>query len=208
MAPEIDPDLFDDLLCLEDKFYKEGYDLGITDGDREGLIEGRLFGLKQGFEKYAAMGKLHGRAMIWAGRLPSSKAGTTVHSKEVEEENARKALKRLSLDEKKEGDTLGRKVPDLPKNARLENHVRTLYALTEPVSFSTENGEDAMQDFEERLHQAEAKVKIIERLTGEVSPDEAVGNPLAKGHRSLPKGAANKKGDGDIEDVNVLQVRH
>ena len=81
MAPEIDPDPFDDLLSLEDKFHKEGYDLGITDGDREGLIEGRLFGLKQGFEKYAAMGKLHGRAMIWAGRLPSSKAGTTVHSK-------------------------------------------------------------------------------------------------------------------------------
>lgn len=208
MAPEIDPDPFDDLLSLEDKFYKEGYDLGITDGDREGLIEGRLFGLKQGFEKYVAMGKLHGRAMTWAGRLPSSKAGTTVHSKEVEEEDTRKALKRLSLDEKEDGDTLGQKVPDLPKNARLENHVRTLYALTEPVSFSTENSEDAMADFEERLLRAEAKIKIIEKLTGEVSPDEAVGNPSAKGHRSLPKGTVNKKGDGDIEDVNVLQVRH
>ena len=208
MPYETNPDPFDDLLSLEDEFYKEGYHLGIIDGDREGLIEGRLFGLKQGFEKYAAMGKLHGRAMIWAGRLPSSKIKIIVDDKEADEHNAVKALEVSSVDEQEVGETICRRVPDLPKSARLENHVRILYALTEPVSLSTENSEEAMQDFEERLHQAEAKVRIIEKLTGESSPNEDAGNPLAKGHRSTPHDRMNKTGNGDIEDVSVLRVRH
>jgi hypothetical protein len=208
MAYEIAPDPFDDLLSLEDEFYKEGYDLGITDGDREGLVEGRLFGLKQGFEKYAAMGKLHGRAMIWAGRLPSSNIGIAVDDEEVGEQNLMKPSEEPSVNEREVRDTSCQRVPDLPKSARLENHVRTLYALTEPVSLSTENSEEAIQDFEERLHQAEAKVRIIEKLAGESSPNEDAGNPLAKGHRSPPHDRMNKTGNGDIEDVSVLHVRH
>ena len=67
---EADP--FDSLLSLEDKFYKEGYDLGVSDGTHAGLIEGRLFGLERGFEKYVSMGNLYGRAVIWTGRLPTT----------------------------------------------------------------------------------------------------------------------------------------
>lgn len=66
-------DLFDSLFSLEETFYREGYELGLADGKRAGLIEGRLTGLERGFEKFAQMGRLHGKCVIWAGRLPSSR---------------------------------------------------------------------------------------------------------------------------------------
>lgn len=66
-------DPFDSLFSLEETFYREGYELGLADGKRAGLIEGRLTGLERGFEKFAQMGRLHGKCVIWAGRLPSSR---------------------------------------------------------------------------------------------------------------------------------------
>ena len=207
MAHEEAQDPFDDLLSLEDKFYREGYDLGIADGDRAGLIEGRLFGLKQGFEKYAAMGKLHGRAVIWAGRLLTLKPVVDAEGGH-KEEDIRKGVVELSVDTGHDTDGLRPSVSDLPKSTRLENHVRTLYALTEPASLSTENSEDAMQDFEDRLQQAEAKVKVIEKITDEVSPDQAFEDSNLSGNKILPQRATNKKGDGDIEDISVLHARH
>lgn len=65
---------FDSLFCLEETFYKEGYELGLADGKRAGLIEGRLTGLERGFEKFAQMGRLHGRCVVWAGRLPNRRS--------------------------------------------------------------------------------------------------------------------------------------
>lgn len=65
-------DPFDSLFSLEETFYREGYELGLAEGKRAGLIEGRLTGLERGFEKFAQMGRLHGKCVIWAGRLPSS----------------------------------------------------------------------------------------------------------------------------------------
>lgn len=65
-------DPFDSLFSLEDTFYREGYEHGLADGRRAGLIEGRLTGLERGFEKFAQMGRLHGKCVIWAGGLPSS----------------------------------------------------------------------------------------------------------------------------------------
>lgn len=65
-------DPFDSLFSLEETFYKEGYELGLADGKRAGLIEGRLTGLERGFEKFTQMGRLHGKCVIWAGRLPNS----------------------------------------------------------------------------------------------------------------------------------------
>lgn len=62
-------DLFDSILHLEDDFYREGYALGEADGAPAGRLEGRAFGLEKGFEKYAEMGRLHGKAVIWASRL-------------------------------------------------------------------------------------------------------------------------------------------
>lgn len=89
-------DAFDSLFSLEETFYKEGYELGLADGKRAGLIEGRLTGLERGFEKFAQMGRLHGKCVVWAGRLPNSRSreigsGLSRHQKsgasEEEEEN-------------------------------------------------------------------------------------------------------------------------
>lgn len=66
-------DPFDSLFYLEETFYKEGYEFGLADGKRAGLIEGRLTGLERGFEKFAQMGRLHGKCVIWAGGLPNSR---------------------------------------------------------------------------------------------------------------------------------------
>jgi hypothetical protein len=58
-------DIFDSILDLEEQFYAEGYKLGVADGARAGRIEGRVFGLEKGFEKFLEAGRLHGRAIIW-----------------------------------------------------------------------------------------------------------------------------------------------
>jgi hypothetical protein len=81
----------------------------------------------------------------------------------------------------------------LPDHARLSKHIKTLYALAESESLSTENTEEAVSDFDDRCRRAQAKAKIIERMAGEVRGD------------SIGKGKSS--GDGCIEDVSVLNVR-
>ncbi|KAK3710110.1 hypothetical protein LTR37_010541 [Vermiconidia calcicola] len=61
-------DPLDSLLSLEDQYYTEGFNLGVADGSRAGRIEGRIFGLEKGFEKFAGMGRLGGRAAVWKAR--------------------------------------------------------------------------------------------------------------------------------------------
>ena len=187
-------DPFDSLLTLEDEFYKDGYNLGVIDGERAGLVEGRLFGLEKGFEKYAALGKLHGRALVWAGRLPCS---TEIHDINI---NGQAAV------EEKDDQVSTDKVPILPANARLESHIRTLYALTEPGSLSTENTEDSVSDFDDRLRRAEGKVKIIEKLVGEHS--ELIDVPQDAHGPSARDITYSKRGDDSIENTNILHARH
>ena len=210
MAPDPEPDPFDDLLSLEDKFYKEGYDLGVSDGERAGRVEGRLFGLEKGFEKYAAMGKLHGRAMIWAGRLPDINSQADVESKSGDKESAGISIEAPSApggQDEPNSKGASRKVHILPKNPRLEGHIRTLYALTEPGSLSTENSEDYVSDFDDRLKRAEGKIKIIEKLTGEVVSREMM-EETSVGEPGALRKETNKKGDGGIEDISSLHARH
>ena len=210
MAPDADSDPFDDLFSLEDKFYKEGYDLGVSDGERAGLVEGRLFGLEKGFEKYAAMGKLHGRAIIWAGRLPEIKSQAYVESKGGEKKSATTGIETLSTQGEEDEPTMhgaSCKVHSLPANPRLESHIRTLYALTEPGSLSTENNEDSVSDFDDRLKRAEGKTKIIERLTGEVISGDMSESSLGE-QSALQNARTKKKGDGGIEDISSLHARH
>ena len=71
-AQHPDSDPFAPLFSLEDEFYAEGLQLGITDGTRAGKIEGRTFGLEKGFEKFAEMGHMNGRSAVWAARLDYS----------------------------------------------------------------------------------------------------------------------------------------
>lgn len=173
-------DPFEDLMNLEDKFYSEGYALGESEGSKAGRIEGRVFGLEKGFEKFIEAGRLHGRSQVWAGRFPQH-AGATRSDEAA-------APARQSI------------LPSLSNNPRLEKHIRVLYALSEPASLSTDNTEEAVSDFDDRLKRAHAKIKIIERLVGEDVP--------LTGDLAHEIGGSSASADQNIEDVDILKARH
>jgi len=205
----MDPDPFDDLLGLEEQFYQEGYQLGAADGEKAGRIEGRAFGLEKGFEKYVEAGRLHGRSGVWAARLPGgsgSQSQSQSQSREVGGGAGADALVATTAvgDGSSSSLDLRSRLPRLPENSRLEKHVRVLYALTEPASLATENTEDAVSDFDDRVKRAQGKVKIIERLTGEDSMAASGGGGVGSGGLQSVGGS----GEGNIEDVSVLKARH
>ena len=205
MTSETDNDPFNTLFTLEDEFYTQGYNLGVSDGSRAGLIEGRFFGLEKGFEKYASMGKLHGRAVIWTGRLPVT-SDTPVSVRQdasaVDTHSNRESMK------PEVGNSPGRtKAPGLPANTRLEKHIRTLYALTEPESLSTANDEHSVSGFDERFNRATGKFKVIEKLTDEAG---SLGSPLQSPsdlYGPEPKDVKVKREDGAIEDISGVHAR-
>jgi hypothetical protein len=208
----MDDDPFDDLLNLEDQYYREGYDLGVKDGSRAGLIEGRLFGIEKGFEKYAAMGRLHGQAIVWAGRMPTSPIEDEAARQHPHEEHMTKLPSDTDIETP--GSKLNDKqaisssaLPDLPATVRLEKHIRTLYALAEPSSLSTQNDEESVSQFDDRLKRAEGKVKIIEKLIGEVSRSSSTATDLPSISPAPTNGHTNK-GESSIEDVSILHARH
>lgn len=183
----MEEDPFDDLLGLEDQFYNEGYQLGITDGKEAGKIEGRVFGLEKGFEKYLEIGKLHGRSLVWAARLPQKKStegGGSLPETAAQEQASSNGKA-----------TIG-SLPAL-KNPRLEKHIKVLYALVELDTLSTENTEDSVSDFDDRLKRAQGKIKIIEKLVGE---ENVIMEGASAGQQS--------SGGGNIEDVDILKARH
>ncbi|KAG5750398.1 hypothetical protein H9Q69_010437 [Fusarium xylarioides] len=132
-------DPFEDVLNLEERFYSEGYQQGIKDGVQAGRIEGRSFGMQKGFEKFLESGRLASKAIVWANRIPHNDGTAS-------------------------GETCT--LPPLPKNARLEKNINTLYALVEPDTLSTENSDDAVQDFDDRVKRAQGKAKIVEKMAG------------------------------------------
>lgn len=172
-------DPFDDLINLEEKFYSEGYALGEAEGSKAGRIEGRVFGLEKGFEKFMEAGRLHGRSVVWAGRFPHHEGSTTTNKTTPNQQST---------------------LPSLSNNPRLEKHIRVLYALSEPASLSTDNTEEAVSDFDDRLKRAHAKIKIIERLVGEDSP--------STGNLAHQVGGGQASADQNIEDVDILKARH
>lgn len=195
----VDP--FDELLTLEDTLYTTAYDLGVRDGARAGRIEGRIFGLEKGFEKFAAMGTLHARSCVWGGRLPSilnrepalQNENSSNNSAAVEE--ATHYLEATS--EKKDTERL----PLLPNNPRLEKHISLLHGLTDPSTFSTENTEEAVADFDDRFKRAGAKAKVIERIIGESDASSAgdEGSPKRGGRGTMKLSGEGKKQD-NMED--------
>lgn len=191
MAPKSDVDPFDSLLTLEDDLYTTAYAQGTADGSRAGRIEGRIFGLEKGFEKFAALGHLHGRASVWGARLPPSK---------VTQENATTAAE--SNDKIPEETTPESVLPPFKENDRLKKHIQMLHALTDPATFSTRNDEDAVADFDDRFKRAGAKAKIIERIVGEAggssSPDREASEGAARNVRLT--GANKKKAGDNMED--------
>ena len=208
-------DPFDTILTIEDTFYREGYDLGVSDGNRAGLIEGRFFGLEKGFEKYASIGSLHGRAVIWAGRLPVSPHTAMNDDQDASAADMDNGFKNLSVLDNNDdvqpqaGSLPGRAMSTAsPANTRLEKHIRTLYALTEPESLSTNNDENSVSELDDRFNRARGKIKVIEKMTGDK------GSPGILGHSPLdpsgldPRVGKVTKGDGGIEDISSLHARH
>jgi hypothetical protein len=178
-------DPFDTLLTLEDTLYTTAYSLGVSDGAHAGRIEGRIFGLEKGFDKFAELGQLHGRSVVWGARLPSLTPSTSTGDKSGKDE--------------------AQTLPDLPKNERLKNNITLLHALTDPETFDTANSEEAVADFDDRFKRAGAKAKVVERIVGEndsttssKSPD---GSP-ARGKTAPIRvtGDSKKKGGGKGDD--------
>lgn len=188
-AEETDP--FDTLLSLEEQYYAEGYNLGVADGSRAGRIEGRVFGLEKGFEKFAAMGALAGRSAIWEARLPKPATGET-----------------KTNDQAVAGES---QIQSLPGSARLEAHVRTLSALTEAESLSTQNNEDDVSNFDDRLKRAEGKAKVIEQIIREKAPVAAEASNSAQDAKGGPRQVRVKRnetgGESNMEDFNVPRIR-
>ena len=165
-------DVFADVLNLEDQYYQEGYDLGVADGSKSGRIEGRLFGLQKGFEKFLEMGKLNGRAAVWEARLPSSSTSSSGQE--------------------------SRSLPQLSGNERLRKHVERLAALSDPNDLSTKNDEDDVSEFDDRLKDAKAKATLISRIVGE---DDVLSAKTEEGSATDVRGKAlrvrrNVKEDG------------
>ncbi|KAL7804969.1 hypothetical protein V8C44DRAFT_342059 [Trichoderma aethiopicum] len=144
-------DPLEDVFNLEGRFYTQGYNQGVEDGARAGRIEGRSFGMEKGFEKFLESGRIAGKALVWANRLPKAQTAT----QQTDPSSA-------TLPEKGAQETCA--LPPLPNNPRLVKNVKLAYALVEPDTLSTENSDEAVQDFDDRVKRAQGKVKIIERM--------------------------------------------
>lgn len=189
----MDADPFDELLGLEDQFYNEGYELGLADGAKAGRTEGRAFGLEKGFEKYVESGRLYGKSLVWFSRLRSSSSQRPQDSKTTEASAGSERTASTSPDNHDVP------LPRLSANPRLEKHIKVLSALAEPASLSTENTEDAVSDFDDRLKRAVGKAKIIEKMVGEEAPDSGAASA------SIVRSQYN--GDSNIEEISISRVR-
>jgi hypothetical protein len=154
-------DPLEDVLYLEDQYYDQGYQQGYEDGFQAGKIEGRSVGLKTGYEKFLEAGRLQGKAIVWANRIPnirdSAEKKIELHSSSEESDLAPSPEEAAAQP----------RLPSLSGNVRLEKNVSMLHALVEPGTLSTENNDEAVNDFDDRVKRAQGKLKIVERMIGE-----------------------------------------
>ncbi|KAL2134112.1 hypothetical protein VTI74DRAFT_999 [Chaetomium olivicolor] len=206
-------DPFDRLLTLEDQFYTEGYNQGLADGEVAGRTEGRQLGLERGFQKFLEAGRLQGRAIVWANRL---RRPSRSHAPAVEQSPSSASTPGTAGGDDDDGGDLenGRSVEEelsetvrelpplllLPRKdgGRLEKHVATLYALAETESLSTENTDEAVNEFDDRLRRAQGRAKVIERVVGETGAGDR-NHGDGQGH-DPGAGAAAGRGE-EIVDV-------
>ncbi|KAL2371869.1 hypothetical protein BDBG_03939 [Blastomyces gilchristii SLH14081] len=221
----MDHDLLDSLLDLEGGFYKEGYDLGATDGARSGYSEGSVFAVEKGFEKFQEIGRLYGKAIVWAKRLPgdhgflnlpSTSTATSPQDTSVKSSSSSPSKAQGPNRENDKVDILNLgtthtpatplpALPPLPRNSRLEKHIASLLSLVDPLALSMENSEDAVEDFDERLKKAVAKVKLIERILGEQNTVDG-GSSVTNNKNNSREGSRPVDGDS-IEDFGTLPAR-
>ena len=216
-----DDELFDDVLNLEERFHREGYELGYRDGAEAGRVEGRSVGLKQGYQKFLEAGRLQGRAIVWANRIPTLRRSASSQSQAPSQAQSQTgeadrqpstaatstpAASSSSHDDRPPVEAATGEIPRLPDlsaaSARLEKNVVTLYGMLEPGTLSTRNDDDAVNDFDSRLKGARGKSKVIERVVGERVPaagSDDLGGPGAGA--GVGAGPRNE----NIEDVGPMR---
>lgn len=151
---------------------------------------------KKDSKKFVEMGRLYGKALVWAQRLSDSKKvpeqslGTPVVTETT-------ATDSLSLDP-----SISKELPRLPPHsARLARNLQTLMELVDPASLDMSNTEEAVNDVDERLKGAAVKAKLIQRAMGESEDVLGSGSAVKDGQKS-------GDGTGSIEDISALNVRH
>ncbi|KAL6231646.1 hypothetical protein BDW75DRAFT_36923 [Aspergillus navahoensis] len=191
----MDSNLLESLLDLEEDFYKEGFNLGAADGAEAGYTEGSVFAVEKGFEKFIELGKLYGKALVWAQRLADMKEST--HETPTNSDS----ITELS----EEGGALRpfvcKEMAHFPHSSRLAKNLDILLELVDPASLPMQNTEEAVTDVDERLKGAIIKVKLIQRAFGEREDSSAI-------HPDAKRGQASGDGTGSIEDISSLNVRH
>lgn len=197
--------LLESLLDLEEEFYKEGYDLGAADGAQAGYTEGSVFAVEKGFEKFVEMGRLYGKALVWAQRLADSKTSKQPGAKtDTYDISTTDAINHKVLDASLDPSVCA-EMATLPPSARLAKNLDILLELVDPASLFMANTEEAVTDVDERLKGAIIKAKLIQRALGE-REDTADIHPGAK---DTPAGATTSgDGTGSIEDISSLNIRH
>lgn len=168
----VDDDPFELLLNLETTYETNGYDDGFRDGKMQAYNSAMFFGIEKGFEKFAPMTHLRAKAETWARQ---NNVMTT--------------------------DDMRTKDPVSSTNPRIEKHIKTLLALTDLLSLSTANTDEAVGDFDERLKRAQAKVKVLERVLGEES---AVTNSSVFPRSTVLKSSMD--GHVEIEDPRLNAI--
>lgn len=190
----MDSDLLDDLLDLEEQFYKEGFDLGVADGAEAGYTEGSVFAVEKGFEKFVEMGRLYGKALVWAQRLAEP------HPHETSEQpkgHLATETSTISLDP-----SICKTMSSLPSHSsRLMRNLQVLLELADPASLGMNNTEEAVNDVDERLKGAAVKAKLIQRAMAE-------GEGGLDDQREVQDQQKPGDGTGSIEDISSLNVRH
>lgn len=199
MATQTDP--FDTLLTLEDTLYTTAYTLGQSDGSHAGRIEGRVFGLEKGFEKFAALGALHARSVVWGARLPQLQPQSQVLVPSQQSEIQDQPQPQPPADRKEVTGRVGeeKRLPPLPPNPRLQTNITLLHSLTDPTTFSTDNTEESVADFDDRYKRGCAKAKVIERIVNESSSSDSSSSITKSPDGSPARGTVRVAGEGGVK---------
>ncbi|OAP64473.1 hypothetical protein AYL99_00445 [Fonsecaea erecta] len=145
-------DPFDDLLELENDYYKEGFDAGVADSTYAGMIEGKVFGIEKGYEKALELGKLHGRALVWRERSSPPEKDASTKSEDFDSSRLADIITSLS---------------HLSDNTRFRRHVEGLYTASDGATVAKDNSDEAVTEFDDRVTKAKAKAKVIANIVGE-----------------------------------------
>ncbi|KAI9039515.1 Yae1 family protein [Aspergillus affinis] len=194
--------LLESLLDLEEEFYQEGYDLGVSDGAKAGYTEGSVFAVEKGFEKFIELGRLYGKALVWAQRLADSKPSKNPDH-DLSELGSSAAPQRANGEDEQISlnPSICTEMSSFPSSSRLAKNIDTLLELVDPASLPMQNTEEAVTDVDERLKGAIIKAKLIQRALGE-REDVSDVHPDAKETQTAGDGT------GSIEDISALNIRH